>query len=707
MGVAFLAGCLIAGSIGVSLLLAACAVVAAWPAADSRGERVAEIVLAAAAIGVTLVQALGFAGQLRVGVVVAAAVGFGMLSYAMIRGARDRARMLASDVRAGVATVKTSLPLTAAAALGALLACRGLSLPELSWDGLTYHLTYPAFWLQTASFGRFEAGGVWEQYESFPKAGEALFFLAMLPFHADHFVHWVNLPLWIGIGITVRAAVSRLGCSRRGADICAAIVIGCPALSAYVTPAYVEVPMTFALGVALAAALRALIARDASALAPMWLALGLAAAIKITALAYLPLGALMTLVAMQALTPRACLRPTAWGVLLACAVSLPWYLHNLVQCGNPLYPAGLPGAADGPAAGSLENVWAVRESSVLSQAAMTDVLDHLAKAPWRVRYPLGPGWLFLGALPVSIALSLWVLLRARQAARSPGHDALRRAAGASALLAALAFALTVLYAISPWNGVFREANTRFLMPAVIAAVLSLAASSRALPHWVGRTLSVLGGAGVLAALGTAKFVRDGITDFRAALAVGLLVATGLTLLHAARVERERRPRWVATSAMMLALSCAGLGFAVNAREERRLTAYAEAVDLHPIAGSPELWRFVDTLPPSRIAYSVGDINETEGWFFYPLFGSRLQHAVKYVDVEEVDSAACVRRGLIRDRPSASAWRNRLREKRVEYLAIAGHPLELAWADADPKSFRPVFKASNTVVYQIDLQTLGQ
>jgi 4-amino-4-deoxy-L-arabinose transferase-like glycosyltransferase len=706
MGAAFLAGCLIAGSIGVSLLLAACALVASWPAPDSRGERVAEIALAATAIGVTLVQTLGFAGQLRVGVVVAAAVGCGALSSAMTRAARDRARLLALDLRAGVAAVKASLPLTAAAVLGGLLACRGLSLPELSWDGLTYHLTYPAFWLQTASFGRFEAGGVWEQYESFPKGGEALFFLAMLPFHADYFVHWVNLPLWIGIGIAVRAAASRVGCSTRAADVCAAIAIGCPALSAYVTPSYVEVPMTFALSVALAAALRALIARDAGALAPMWLALGLAISIKVTALAYLPIGLLVTLVAMDALTPRVCLRATAWGVLLASAVALPWYVHNVVQCDNPLYPAGLPGASDGPAAGTLKNVWAVRESSVLSQAAVTDVLDHLAKAPWRMRYPLGPGWLFLGALPASIVLSLYVLLRVRRASRSAGHmPALGGTARASALFAAFAFALTVLYAISPWNGVFREANTRFLMPAVIAAILSLAASSAELPRWVGQTLSGLGGASVLTALGTTRFVRDGVSDYRAALAVGLLVATGLTLLHAARVERERRWRWVATSVMMLALSCAGLALAVNAREQRRLGAYVHAVDLHPIARFPELWRFVETLPPSRIAFSVGDINETEGWFFYPLFGSRLQHAVRYVDIEEVDSPACVRRGLIRDEPSAAAWRNRLREQRVEYLAIAGHSVELSWAQAAPELFRPVFKASNTVVYQIDPQVL--
>jgi hypothetical protein len=681
----FLAGCLIAGSIGVSLLMAACALVTLWPAAPARGERVGELLLATVSVAVTVVQALGCTGLLNAGAVVGMALGCGLVGAAS-RRARERARLLVEDVRAGATALVHSPPLIAASALGFLLACRGLWLPELAWDGLTYHLTYPATWLQSGGFGRFEAGGVWEQYESFPKAGEALFFLAMLPFHADSFVHWINPPLWLGIAVAVRAAALRLGVARLGADVSAAVVIGCPALSAYVTPAYVEVPMTFALCVALAAALRASIVEDSGALTPMWLGLGLAAAIKLTALAYLPLGLLVTLFAMQALTPRRCAQATGWGLLLAAAVALPWYVHNLVQCGNPLYPAGLPGASDGPAAGTLANLWAVRESSVLSQAAVGDVLDHLAQPPWRVRYPLGPGWLFLGALPICGVLSLWVW-------RS-------RRIKAPALLAALAFALTVVYAISPWNGVFREANTRFLAPALVAAVLSCAASSLRLQAWVGRALAVLGCSIVLLALGSARFVRDGIGSVSAAFAVLLCGAFALALLRTA-LERKRRWHWIAITALGAGFACAGLLQAVRDRDAHRHRAYADEVDLHPGARSPELWRFVDSLPASRIAFSVGDVNATEGWFFYPLFGSRLQHSVRYVDIEAHDEVACVRRGLIRDQPDEKAWRRRLVANRFDYLAIAGRPLELAWADSDPARFHRVFSASNTAVYAID------
>jgi 4-amino-4-deoxy-L-arabinose transferase-like glycosyltransferase len=700
----FLAGCLIAASTGVGLSLATCAILSRWPASDRAGERVADVGLVVSALAIVLVQALGFIGGLRAGIIAAAAVGCGALACVLERRTLTRATLLLSDVRAGLATVRFSLPLSAAACLGLVLACRGLALPELSWDGLTYHLTYPAFWLQTGGFGRFEAGGVWEQYESFPKAAEALFFLAIVPFHADHFVHWINLFFWLGIAGAVRSAALRLDCDRRTADVCAAIAVGCPALSAYVTPAYVEVPMTFALCAALLAAIRALIGRDAGALGPLWLGLALAVAVKMTAVAYLPLGVLVTLLAIQKLSLRACLRWIVSGVSIGCALALPWYVHNLVQCDNPLYPAALPFATDGPAAGTLANVWAVRETSVLSQRAVGDILDGLARAPWRIRYPLGPGILFLAALPASVALSggLWLRGFARRRA-GLGDRLLQRSAAANTalLLAGLALALTDLYAVSPWNGVFRDANTRFLMPATIAALLSLAVVASQSSAWVGRTLGALGGASVLIALGSAEFVRAGFVEVRATVAIGLLAGSLLAALHATGVARERRARWFAMAGLGLGLSLAALAYAVQTRDANRLEAYRSAVDLHPIAGSPRLWAFVESLPASRIAFTAGDVNATEGWFFYPLFGSRLQHEVRYVDVEATDPPACVRRGLIRDRPDEAAWSARLRALQVDYVVTAGQCLEQTWASSKSQTFRQVFEDGRTRVYRIE------
>jgi hypothetical protein len=773
MSAGFPLGCLYAGLIAAGVWLAARAIVRLWPAADSAGERVAEVLLAAAALAVAIVQALGFAGVLRIEVAVGAAFGCGALGAWWSARSRltDERPAVEADLVRGLHAIRSSPALFAAALLGVFLAQRGLALPELSWDGLTYHLTYPSFWIQTRGFGRFEAGGVWEQYETFPKGGEALFALAMLPFHSDLLVHAVNVPFWAGIGIAVRAVALRLGAHARAADLSALLVLACPALSAYVTPAYVEVPMTFALCVALSAAARALLplrmhahvanassnpnpnpsrnlsykpslnpnaheperaheyapslrhpeghaheharpgqrhehahslspkitAHEVRALTPMWLGFGLAAAIKVTALAYLPLGLLATLFVMRAINARDCLRPCAIGLLLAAVVASPWYLHNIVQCSNPLYPAGLPGAQDGPAAGTIANVWAVRETSVLSQAALGDVLDHLSAAPWKVRYPLGPGWLFLGALTAAWILIAWILARARNphTTLTPAHAAL--------VLMVLALTSTLLYLLSPWNGVFREANTRFLMPATIAAVLAVAVCCSQLHLWIARSLGALGVALMLVTLGTARFVRDGVIDLWAALAVSLFAAAAVAIVRAVS-SRERR-RFIAIAAFALALCAAALHHAAAARDLHRQAAYEHRVDLHPISRAPELWKFVDSLPPSRIAFAVGDVNATEGWFFYPLFGSRLQHEVRYVDIEASDTPACVRRGLIRDQPDEAAWRARLGERRFDYLIVSGRPLELHWARANPTMFSPVFTTPQHAVFRIEPQVL--
>jgi 4-amino-4-deoxy-L-arabinose transferase-like glycosyltransferase len=698
MGAGFLLGCLIAVVIGASVSFAARGVVTFWPEADTAGERLADLLLAATCVAIALVQALGFAGAFRLGPVLVAAVSCGALGAFWTARARRRSS-LGADLRHGLRALLASPPLLAAALLGLFLAQRGLALPELSWDGLTYHLTYPGFWLQHGGFGRFEAGGVWEQYESFPKGGEALFALAMLPFHSDFLVHAVNVPLWAGIGISVRATALRLGAKSRAADVSALLVLGCPALSAYVSPAYVEVPMTFAFCVALGAAARALVSRDSGALTPVWLALGLAAAIKTTALAYLPLGVLATLFALRDSGARACTRPLALGVWFASAVAAPWYVNNAVQCENPLYPAGLPGVERGPAAGTLANVWAVRETSVLSQAAIGDVLDHLAAAPWKVRYPLGPGWLFLGASCLCVVLTAGSFVRARKHAQQTGARLERQAA----ILAALALALSLLYALSPWNGVFREANTRFLMPATIAAVISIAVCSSQLPRWSGHALAGLGIAWLIATLGTARFVRDGVVDPWAAVSVLCLASAAIAVQLA--LTAPRRLQWVAAGAIGFALSV-GAGYrAAQNRDERRADAYAHAVDLHPISGAPDLWKHVDALPASRIAFAVGDVNATEGWFFYPLFGAQLQHEVRYVDIETWEGPACTRRGLIRDQPNEAAWRARLLEKDFEYLVVAGRPLELEWARRSAATFRLTFESNHARGFRIERQVL--
>jgi hypothetical protein len=124
--------------------------------------------------------------------------------------------------------------------------------------------------------------------------------------------------------------------------------------------------------------------------------------------------------------------------------------------------------------------------------------------------------------------------------------------------------------------------------------------------------------------------------------------------------------------------------------------------LHPLPpASKELWPLVAGLPASRIAFAVGGIDAGEGWFFYPLFGAELQHAVRYVDVEaDGERNSCARRGLIRARPSFDAWQERLRAQHIDYLAVHGAPLEQRWAEAHPERFALVAEQPSSKLFAV-------
>jgi 4-amino-4-deoxy-L-arabinose transferase-like glycosyltransferase len=654
----------------------------------SNSEAAAELLAWTAAVLILAVTALGFARWLS-----AVSVALICALAGVAAGCRAGRAVLTQAValgRAVLAALRRPGPLWAVAAVAAWLMARALSWPDLSWDALTYHLTYPAFWLQEGGFGRFEAGGIWDQYESFPKAGEALFFVALAPLGHDGLVGLVNMPLWLGAGAAVKGTAQRLGCSSRAGEWCAALALLSPVLSAYVTPAYVEVQTAFAFAVALSAASRAVRDGESAALVPLGLAIGLAAAVKTTGLSLWPFAAIAALACARIAPLRAWSRHGALGLGLALLVAAPWYARNAWLCGNPLYPAPLPGASEGPAAGSLAAAWAIAEGSVLRLGMLGEVLGHLAAPPWRVRYPLGPGWLYLLVLPGCALLGLAFARGAR--------------ARIVALLGGLAVALLLVYLLSPWNGVFPEANTRFLGPSCIAALLACAVALTEAPRVVASALTAVAAVAVLLALGCSQLIRELPSAGAAALVAG---ASSLAVIAA--VGARAAPRWrragTALAIAAVVVASVALPSALFARRAGRIAAIATHTELHPIRAHARLWARIGALPPSRVAFAVGGINATEGWFFYPLFGADLRHRVRYVDIERRDLRACLRRGKLREQPDDRAWLGRLRTGGYDYLVTDGNPLEQRWAEERPQAFRELLRDDGGRLFAIDRSKL--
>ena len=646
--------------VGLGLCVVAAAATDLWRSDESTEELAVDI--AAAAFGLTgaLVGALGMAGLLgRVPVLVAV---LAMAALVLrLRGSRPL-RLIWLCVAEGARGWARSPWLACLLLLAAATLARGLSIPQLAWDGLTYHLSYPASWVKHGAIVRFEGGGVWESYETFPKGTEALHYLVLQAVEHDHFVNLVNLPLWLMSAAAARAIALRLGAGRGAAEFGALLLCANPVMLAYVTPAYVEVPKVFALLAGVSAATRVLPRGDPRALIPLGVALGLGLAIKLTSLTWIGPALLVTLFSLR-VRPQQTLRAAASAVLAAVLVAGVWYVHNAARCGgNPIYPAPIPGAVDGPAAGSTAAAWALKETSVLSQATLDDVFQYLAIPPWVARYPLGPGWPFI----LSLAVAPLLLLFSARAQR------LR-----AALPLALSLQLFVVYLVTPWNGVYVVADTRFLAPCFAAALLSctvaLAAAPRVLRWMVG-----LAGAGATVGYLPVLPLVDAWWASWAALGVA-----ACALASVAAFAWRSRPTLPALAALLAGLSL--LPMALSARERGRFDL---RYDLHTLPlSSTSLWREVSELPPSKVAFSAGGPDATEGWFYFPLFGPDLRHSVHYVDIQaDGDARACHRRGLIRKRPDRDAWLSRLEAMGIRYLVTTHNPPEQAWAQELPQRF---------------------
>jgi hypothetical protein len=403
----------------------------------------------------------------------------------------------------------------------------------------------------------------------------------------------------------------------------------------------------------------------------MFVACGVGVAIKLTSLSWLPWPILCALFVARH-EPGPALRYGALGALAGGLCALPWYAHNVAICSNPIYPAALPGFSSGPGAGSLAAAWAMRESSVLAQASWGMVLDYLLIPPWHSRYPLGPGWLYPA---VVVALPL-LLLFARGKARLLALG-----------LLGLALHELVIYLVTPWNGVYVVADTRFLGPSLIAALLGCAAALAGSPRWLGIGVGGLGLLNALAFLRHAPAVDDPDLSLPGlvlvALALLLLVTCALALREPPRAHAARRFAFALAAATVLVLP-----WAFQVREQGRFAFYERGYDLHPLPGSSmALWRAVADLPPSRIAFTAGGVDATEGWFFYPLFGPDLRHDVRYIDIEaDGEQRACHRRGKISDQPDRAAWLARLARERIDYVALRGEPIEHRWIAELPERF---------------------
>jgi len=644
-----------------------------------RGERAVAVAVVAAAQAVVLVQVLGFAGALAP---LPLAVGIALAAVAAAAAGRGRGPVppVRREARDGAAL---AVALAAALAL-APVAARALLTVPTEWDGLTYHLFYPATWLQQGSLAPVAFGPPHDQTALYPANGELVHALLMAFVRSDLLVASGMVAFAVLFGVAVAALARAEGAGAAAATAAGALAATTPALASRAASSYVEPLLDFALVAALLLTRRALAepARAPGAAALAGLAAGLAAGTKLTAL---PLAAWLgvALAGGLAFARVPWRRTLAAGALYAGGATLTggaWYVRNLALAGNPFFPApwlGLP---------HLERAGLVWEGSSLAERwrelARDGLLGDALFALPPARLPaMSLGWAQLVLLPLAAA-GIVLALRAARAELRRGErcGALARLVAPAGLLVLALTYLRLPYWDNP--GLFRS-EVRFAVPAAaVAAALALAALSRG--RVSGRWMALLGGAGVAVQVLQAGLAAPLPGLARGVALVGVpLAGAGLLGALAPRLRTMGRAAALAAALALVALGLfAAWAYREAGRERRWL---AEDAVFRPFAAAALA---AERARPgaAAVAWATSSHNE-----FLALFtGRRLERRVIAVPVHPgPEEGFRYRDGDPRRTFEREFWRAALERARPDLLVVSRWrawrelwPPEDAWARAE-------------------------
>lgn len=462
------------------------------------------------------------------------------------------------------------LVLTAVVSAAVLL--RGLLVPPLAWDSLTYQLVKPAVWVQTAEMITQLAPDAWSYYAYFPYTGNIFWAWAMLPVHGELLLAPTGFAVWLSILLAAYTAARLLG-AERVTSMLAALTIGMtPAVFAYVISGYVDNTLLAAFLLGMVFLIRTLTGhrREAVLVAAGF---GLAAGVKLT-------GAIMLCLAGPALAVYLLRRRVGlkqWLATMAIAsaaavVGIMPYLRTWAETGSPLYPQGLRLFGSDVFVGN-QQLADVLSGEVFQSAPRSSELNFL----WAT---LVPRWQFAGLGPVApvwIGVGVFglVLLLRRSALRAPVAFMLVGAAASAAML------------YGPGTGGMRAywpcTCARFWMPAFACCVLwATAALASCQWHRASKWLWLAAiGFGLVMGLprdwsaADAKAVGSG--------AVWLAVPFAAAWFCWAFVRRLHRPRLAAALGLLVAGTAVLPLMAV--RDQHRYAIY-QAAGAHPVLGHP-------------------------------------------------------------------------------------------------------------------------
>lgn len=670
-----------------------------WPSAGAAARLAATGVLAVA-LALAIFYPLALAGLFTVP---AAAIGALAIAGAAHFSRNSCGGLLADRHRVAgwvriILQSRGALLLGGAGLLVASAAYRAAVWPPLSFDSLTYHNFLAGSWVQAGGFVPLSLPPAMHGYAYLPVHFEALVAWAMLPFHGDFLINFVNFPVLALGGLALYALCRELGQDVFASSLAAGLLCFSPAVFAYTCTQYNDVLVMSLLVAAALFLVRHLREGRWADAAMVFLASGLAVGTKHTAI---PPAAVVCLVAIVApLRPAAGLWRRAAARLALCAAIVAAsggyaYLRNWAEMGNPLYPATVR----------------VFGRDLFPQApVISTVREQLGRGTWRddvaqlgrsVSYiygaePTPQSW--GPKLPVLALLALVALVRAGRAERPSALRWLAFCWAAPALLLYLDPSDNTVAIRRFWPDAF----ARFLAPSVGLM-----------------TASALAGASLLGREGLRRVVRAGLCIlllydlFAMSILpdtppVLLLVGLGLAaaLLAALLIRRLPKAAWLVLGGGAALSGVCGLCWV---RDKWRNWFLEKRIELHPIprhwVGG---WAFCDDpREPKTIALASYEPNIGHHWFFYPLMGRGLQNRVLHVPAHSSERGGADYR----------AWLAHLQAEGVTHVFVQLHPElapgasgreppELAWMAGRPELFELLNSGAHYRVFRLLSQTVS-
>ena len=619
----------------------------------------------------------------------------------------------------------TRLPIPIAAVLLPLLAfvvaVGFLRSPLTLYDSLSYHLVFPARWLQESALSIVQTPFSDPAQAYQPGNGELFFLWLMLPFHGDLLARIGQLPFLLLAGTALFAIARRSGVAPAHAAYAPMFLFLARPVVEQAVGADVDL---ICAAMFLTSLYLGIVAVDSDRKRDwaMWgVSVGLYLGSKYLAVVYLGVLLLLPLV-------RGVRRKALWALPGLALFGLPWYARNWIVAGSPLYPS------------SIKVFGILIARGAFSREAMNNSVFHVTSLrlfPPIAAHAFGAGYALIW-LP-SACLGI-VALVARRKWWPGGFVAL------VPLLIAPLFWLAL-----PDNG-----DSRFLLPAVAVATLipTFAFGSGRVRNASLHAAYLIAAAWLI--VGAQRQIQVSLPWFMGDwLALDGVVAPDSLRLFAACAAMTACVAWLAARLRVpaiwaVAVVCVGVAGLTAGWPFSKSSDSLGLLSLSPTyvrAGMVAGWEWTTNhVADSVVAYTGNNVP-------YPLFGEHLSNSVRYINIDRHanwrfhDYARARGKGgvrgshslaqpsgqlvpLARDSPEASrprferwegdrdAWVANLHSAGVSHLFVTvlsayelefswhdegGFPIEDAWARADPNLFRLLYENGQVRVYSLTHQ----